>query len=90
MIAKGQYLAVQQTNWQYLRLIRSEGFGGEYKYQDEQAAMRCWLEANPGQLSRTTEEDGQRDGHPPCLQVILPSEKGGGKGNCFWVVRNAV
>ena len=33
--------------------------------------MRCWLEANPGQLSGTTEEDGQRDGHPPCLQVIL-------------------
>ena len=30
-----------------------------------------WREAKPGQLSGTTEEDGQRDGHPPCLQVIL-------------------
>ena len=44
------------------------GVAREYKYQDEQAAMR-WLEAKPGQLSGTTEQDGQRDGHPPCLQV---------------------
>ena len=30
-----------------------------------------WREAKSGQLTGTTEKDGQRDGHPPCLQVIL-------------------
>ena len=38
-----------------------------------------WLEAKPGQLSGTTEEDGQRDGHPPCLQVILQVKNAEGK-----------